>query len=223
MFVASSGVAAMARTIMLNNTHGIIKERSNSDPDSSVSAATTTTLLPGEFAVSHFRAFYGTEHAKDQVKDDFISSKTINAVNCASSLNPNKPVYFASDSRLAIETAQRYAAENNYPIVTLYDNTTNDMMDDEQRRQQEPLHLDKDYQWTSGNIRDFYPLFVDFLIMADGKCVSYSKGGFAAYALSVSRDTNCFNYHIKSSHCPAWVTSSSEIGTATKVAPESNT
>ena len=33
-------------------------------------------------------------------------------------------------------------------------------------------------QWKSGNVSDFYPTFVDLLIMAEAKCMSHGVGGF---------------------------------------------
>jgi hypothetical protein len=71
---------------------------------------------------------------------------------------------------------------NNRQIVTF---------DDEQ----EALHLDKTDQWKSGNITDFFPTFVDLLIMAESKCMSLGAGGFGRFANILSRDPTCLIQH----------------------------
>ncbi len=56
---------------------------------------------------------------------------------------------------------------------------------------EEALHLDKMELWTSGNISDFYPTFVDLLIMAKAECLARGKGGFGMFANLLSSDPYC--------------------------------
>jgi len=57
------------------------------------------------------------------------------------------------------------------------------------------LHLDKKVQWKSGNVSDFYPTFVDLLIMAEAKCMSHGVGGFGRFANMLSVDPRCVISH----------------------------
>merc|ERR1719253_1409224 len=83
-------------------------------------------------------------------------SKTKNSINCASKIYPGAPVFFASDSHVAMIYAQ---------------------------------------QWKSGNVSDFYPTFVDLLIMAEARCMSHGVGGFGVFANILSKDPSCVIRH----------------------------
>ena len=72
-------------------------------------------LTPGEYATSHYRAFYG----KRMPDQDKIRSTAINAVECASQLRPGGPVYFASDSAFAIQSIKNYAQQYKRPVVII--------------------------------------------------------------------------------------------------------
>jgi hypothetical protein len=137
-----------------------------------------TGLLPGEFSVAHYRAFYALEHEKEQVPEELLIDRAVNSVNCASELRPGGPVYFASDSKVAVEAVQNYASQTNRSIFSLDG--------------PEALHLDKENGRPS---LDFYPVFVDLYLMASGRCVSFGQGGFGQYALLVGHNATCFNRH----------------------------
>ena len=139
-------------------------------------------LVPGEFSASHYRAFYAVENQKHVRGDHELTSKTINALNCASKMQTGDPIFFASDSHVAVLSARTFAETNNRQIVTF---------DDEQ----EALHLDKRDQWKSGNVADFFPIFVDLLIMAEAKCMSVGVGGFGSFANILSSDPTCLIRH----------------------------
>ena len=140
----------------------------------------STGLLPGEYSVAHYRAFYAVEHDKGKVSEEDLIKRAINSVNCASWLRPGGPVYFASDSKVAGEAVQKYASQTNRSIVSLDG--------------PEALHLDKENDRPPS---DFYPVFVDLYLMGSGRCVSFGRGGFGRYGLLLGYDATCFNRHHK--------------------------
>lgn len=138
----------------------------------------STGLLPGEFAVAHYRAFYAVEHEKDKVSEELLIERAVNSVNCASRLRPGGPVYFASDSKFALEEVKKYASQTNRSIVSLDG--------------PEALHLDKENDRPPS---DFYPVFVDLYLMGSGRCLSFGKGGVGRYGLLMSYNATCSNRH----------------------------
>jgi hypothetical protein len=140
-----------------------------------------SALQPGEYSVAHYRAFYGIEYSK--MNNKTLEDRAINAVNCASTLYPGHPVYFASDSIHALDAIRLYAEEKNLSIAT-------------NQNSKEALHLD--YHGGGNQSRapsEFYETFVDLLIMGSGRCVSYGVGGFGMFARLLSYDTNCSNHY----------------------------
>ena len=119
-------------------------------------------MVPGEYTVAHFRAFYKIE--KRLVRTTHIKACAINAMNCASRLSPGTQIFFASDSGLAMETAEEYAKEKNQSFAR------NDQQND-------PIHLDFA---SRGNktyaISEYYDSFVDLLLMGSGRCVTFGQG-----------------------------------------------
>lgn len=142
----------------------------------------SSNLIPGEYSASQYRAFYAIENRKHKRNEVEIISRTRNAINCASRLFQGSPVFFASDSHKSVIYARKYAEEFNRHIV-VFDN------------EKEALHLDKKVQWKSGNVSDFYPTFVDLLIMAEAKCMSHGVGGFGRFANMLSVDPRCVISH----------------------------
>lgn len=134
-------------------------------------------LVPGHYAVAHYRAFYARASRRPQ----FIIKSTLNAINCASQLRPGGPIFFASDSLLALATARDYAKNNSFSIVTI--------------ENQEPLHLDKAENLTERNPSDFYSIFVDLYLMAMGRCLSFGQGGFGRFGLLLGYNSTCTNRH----------------------------
>eukprot|EP00980_Cylindrotheca_fusiformis_P030190 scaffold24525_cov162-Cylindrotheca_fusiformis.AAC.7 len=89
-------------------------------------------LQPGEYSIAHYRAFYAMEHQKDVVTIESLKKTAINAANCGSVLRPGGPVYFASDSKVAVEAAVAYGREHNRSIVS-FDGP-------------EPVHIEKEWE-----------------------------------------------------------------------------
>jgi hypothetical protein len=141
-------------------------------------------LRPGEYSVAHFRAYHKVP--KITVSQEFQIEGAITAVNCTSQLHPGDPIYFASDSSLSIRTVKEYGEKHNRTIVTNNDNAN------------DPLHLDKA---SLGNATyepyEYYDSFVDLLVMGNGRCVAYGKGGFGPFASLLSYDSKCKSSHHK--------------------------
>lgn len=85
------------------------------------------------------------------------------------------PVYFASDSKVAVTAAVQYGQENNHTIVS-FDGP-------------EPVHIEK--EWEGRNISEFYSIFVDLYLMGNGRCVAFGRGGFGRYALMMGYNSTC--------------------------------
>jgi hypothetical protein len=47
-------------------------------------------LLPGEYSISHYRAFYAVEHQKEVVSEDSLKKNAISIANCGSVLRPGE-------------------------------------------------------------------------------------------------------------------------------------
>lgn len=132
-------------------------------------------LRPGEYAVSHLRANYKIENnLEKQSPRHVLRQQAINAVNCASNLRPGGPVYFASDSKIAVEEALKYGKEMNRTVAS-FDGP-------------EPLHIE--LQWKNHSIEEFYSVFVDLYMMGNGRCTD-GIGGFGIYASLLSYDAQC--------------------------------
>jgi len=142
----------------------------------------SSNLIPGKFSSCHYRAFYAVEHEKDKVELNRLTSKAENGLNCATFMQAGDPVYFASDSDVAVQFARNMSESTGRKIVTF-------------DHKHEALHLDKMYQWKTDNIADFYATFVDLLIMAESKCMSHGLGGYGAFANLLSIDSTCVIRH----------------------------
>jgi hypothetical protein len=151
-------------------------------------------LVPGEYAAAHLRALY----ARDTRPSDQIKTISVNAVNCASELRPGGKVFFAADSKLAVDFVKDYAERNSLPVVTL-------------SYSDEPFHLDKASNWTLRSPADYYSTFVDLFLLGRSRCVAYSNGGFGTFRLLLSYNMSCsVRYFAKRilKKCPKWVTAS---------------
>jgi hypothetical protein len=157
----------------------------------------SANLIPGNFSASHYRAFYGTESKKDTITEEHLAKKTRNALNCASSIQPGDPIFFASDSLSAVKFAREMMTNETETNTNATSNTTtlnrkNIVVFDEGK---EAVHLDKSDQWVSGNISDFYATFVDLLIMSNAKCMALGVGGYGEFANMLSTDSHCKIHH----------------------------
>jgi hypothetical protein len=157
-------------------------------------------LVPGMYAMAHYRAFYAIEDRKGKRANLTLRNYAIHAVQCASAINPGVPVYFASDSKFSVNAVREYAngadaRKKNLTIVTFSTTETD----------QEPLHIGMVKDWEGIPPSEFYPTFVDLLLMANGRCLSYGQGGYGQYAALLSYDASCTIRHSTKSRklpCP---------------------
>jgi hypothetical protein len=145
-------------------------------------------LVPGMYTMAHYRAFYAIEDQKDVKSEKTLKRFAIHAVECASSLSPGVPIYFASDSKVAVDTVREYGnargSLTSRPIIITFAGET----------EKEALHLDKPTDWAT-QPSDYYATFVDLLMMANGRCISYGQGGFGLFAALISHDADCTLQH----------------------------
>lgn len=137
-------------------------------------------LAPGEYVAAHLRALYGQEtRSAGQTK-----VWTRNAVNCASKLRPGKPIFFASDSKVASDYSVIYGGKMNGIVAT------------HESKPDPPLHLDKAENFSDPStpkrpIRDYHDTFIDLYLIALGRCVFISKGGYGQWGLLIGGNTDC--------------------------------
>ena len=159
-------------------------------------------LVPNQYAASHLRALYSVKERKEQIVEKFTS----NALACATELLPNAPIFFASDSAVAIRHALELSRNNNDGN----NNSGNDsggMQQQQQQQQQQrrlpftkvvsaydpeddnksPMHLDA----YIAPVEQFYNTFVDLYLMAIAKCITYNKGGFGHWAMLIGGSQGC--------------------------------
>jgi hypothetical protein len=130
-------------------------------------------LIPGQYSTAHFRAEYGKEVQRHPVLQtvSFIQKVALNAVACASFIQPGDPIYFASDNMLALETVRDFAKQQNYPIITF------------DRQEKTPLNLDKSENETiSYPPSDYYSTFIDLYLAGNGKCVAHGRGTLSEWS-----------------------------------------
>ena len=132
-------------------------------------------LVPGEYAAAHLRALYGRieERPKAQAKE-----WTENALNCASKLRPGGPFLFASDHSYSTQAAIAYGKERSTKVVA-------------REHQNLPLHFDRAENMESRQPQEFYDSFVDLYLMGMGRCVTFNRGGFGAWALLIGYNATC--------------------------------
>jgi hypothetical protein len=143
-------------------------------------------LVPGMYSMAHYRAFYAIEDRKKRRSLSQLKRMAIHALECAFQLRPGVPVYFASDSKMAVDAVREYAQKETNQrrsIVTFSEEVEKDA-----------LHIDKPIDIESSP-SDYYSTFVDLLLMANGRCLTYGQGGFGLYAALLSYDAKCVRRH----------------------------
>jgi hypothetical protein len=141
----------------------------------------SANLTPGKYISGHHRALYGLNRKQRLGRaptNDTIRQSAINMANCASSLQPGLPIYFASDSQVSIDVVRKYGEDKNHSIIT-FDQT------------EEMLHLDKTEDWESRNASEFYSSFVDLLVMGNSLCLAYGDGGYGQFAALLNYNSSC--------------------------------
>jgi hypothetical protein len=168
------------------------------------SALRQMNLIPGRYAAAHHRAGLEVKRARNKHKHEpaALQSAGINAVNCASHLlRPDEPIYFATDSQVSMQAVREYALEHNRSIVTFEQPLHED------GNPPPNLHIEKAQDWKDRPPSDFYPTFVDFLVMGSGRCMSYGGGGFGKFASMLSYNSSCIIDHSRKNTICDWKSS----------------
>ena len=137
-------------------------------------------LAPGEYGAAHLRALYD----RDGRSAGQTRIWTRNALNCTTQLRPGKPIFFASDSKIASDFSVVYGARMNGIVVT------------HQNHPDPPLHLDKAENFSDTSVArrpvsDYHDTFIDLYLIALSRCVFISKGGFGQWGLLIGGNTSC--------------------------------
>jgi hypothetical protein len=127
-------------------------------------------LLPGNFGFAHVRANYDIEDVGREPK--LVEQWAKNALNCLSNIQPGGPYYFASDSFDAKQVAVLYGKYRNVTVVATGEQS---------------LHLDRDANWETREVSEYFPVFVDLYVGSFAKCFSVNVGGFGTWAMLLSK------------------------------------
>ena len=148
-------------------------------------------LVPGHYGAAHVRALYGVNDRDETL----ITGWAENAVRCAAHLLHQQsrvggPVYFASDSELAVQKAAQYGEANGLRVTSrpVTGSSTN----------LNPLHLDKTKDWRERPVSDFYDVFIDLYLLGFSQCMTYGMGGYGQFAslISPTGNTRCSMIHM---------------------------
>jgi hypothetical protein len=173
-------------------------------------------LTPGRYVSAHFRAGLEVKRGPKFKKDPtYLAQAAIRAVNCSSAmLLPGWPIYFATDSQVSLQAVRDYAQHYHRPIVTYeqqqqqqQSSSSKSALDNHEQLQQPQssssssslplpnLHIEKTVDWDRRPPSDFYSTFVDFLVMASGRCMAYGGGGFGKFAGMIGYNSSCILDH----------------------------
>ena len=132
-------------------------------------------LVPGHYVSAHLRALYATDSRSEAQTQDWAR----NALNCASTLRPGLPIFFASDSDEALNYSETYGKMKKAQVAFRIPSPN------------PPLHLDATRDWQTRPPSDFYDTFVDLYLLALGGCVHYGLGGFGHWGLLIGGNVTC--------------------------------
>jgi hypothetical protein len=157
-------------------------------------------LTVGNYVSAHFRAGLEVKRGpKFKKEPGYVAQAAVLAVNCSSSLLPGWPIYFATDSHVALQAVREYARDQNRSIVT-YEQP----LDVDSGNPPPNVHIEKTEDWQSRPPSDFYPTFVDFLVMGSGRCMAYGGGGFGKFAGMLSYNSSCIIDHSQKNTICEW-------------------
>ena len=158
-------------------------------------------LVPNEYTAVHLRALYGDR--KDRDMQETLELAVL-GVNCASNMFPGAPVFFASDTSFAVDSAHAYGKLHGLPIVSL------EFKDDIEATSStnltsinfsnNPIHLDKDPDWKNRSASAYDSTFVDLYMLAQSRCVAFSNGGYGTFGSLLSYDSKCKMRFFKGKH-----------------------
>lgn len=139
----------------------------------------TLDIRSGDYSSLHMRVKY-----KNNAENDTEAIE--NAIHCA--CLQEGPIYVASDSVVAAESAVQYGLTKGRKVVT--------------RHGPEPLHIDRRNFLQVGDggnttASDYYSVFVDLYLLAGGRCMTYGIGGYGRWASMISANASCIVAHFK--------------------------
>ena len=149
-------------------------------------------LVPNEYTAVHLRALYGDR--KDRDLQETLELAVL-GVNCASNMFPGAPVFFASDTSFAVDSAHAYGKLHGLPIVSLeFEDdieATSSTNGTSITRSSNPIHLDKDPDWKNRSASAYDSTFVDLYMLAQSRCVAFSNGGYGTFGSLLSYESEC--------------------------------
>jgi hypothetical protein len=179
------------------------------------SRLTDLGLVPNEYVASHLRALY----AVDERPTEEIHKFTKNALACATEIFPGVPIFFASDSMIAIEHAQEFdgteiihngtgggSGGSGFRSTTLQVITTAGAAPAPAALPKPPGPGETDTNTSSaavishqpwhldsfvGPVENFYDTFVDLYLLAMAGCVTYNKGGYGHWGMLIGGHPQC--------------------------------
>ena len=126
-------------------------------------------LTPGEYASVHID--YDAVPASDQEREE-LKAMVENAMNCMSGLRPGGPFLVAAQTFAIAREAIIYGKHKGVHV-----------------------HAKQIAHDTSTTPNDLYVSFVEIMLMANTKCVAYSKGGYGQLGYILGWDFDCkINY-----------------------------
>ena len=140
------------------------------------------SLVPGEYAAVHLRALYAVKTRPEAMIRDWSE----NAIACGTQLRPGGPIYFASDSKYAVDHLQTWIRDTKNQSIRV----------ESTQRDHEPLHVEKSPNWQTRQPSEYYDTFVDLYILGLSKCLSYSAGGYGQWGLWLGYDQSCYNRNL---------------------------
>jgi len=164
------------------------------------SSLTNFGLVPNQYVASHLRALY----AVDTRETELIQRFTENALACATQIFPGVPIFFASDSMVALQHARESnekeihedAFSTKLRVVTASETITppaspesNEIGSNSSASTSvsEPWHLDS----FLGPVEKFYDTFVDLYLLGMAGCVTYNKGGYGHWGMLIGGHSQC--------------------------------
>ena len=152
-------------------------------------------LKPNQYVVAHYRSKYPGEPYRESKNLTILQQFVNNAIDCAASLSPSLPVYFASDAVASLQAAEGLLITeagilNDTSVPSPRVVTHLELIS----TQEDPPHLNfaiKDHPSA------FYSIFVDLIVMSQSRCVSFGAGGFGRFGSLISFNATCRIPHSK--------------------------
>ena len=142
----------------------------------------TSGLQPGNYVSAHLRLLY----FKAERQSNMIEKFTRNAIHCASTLRPGRPIFLASDASYATQYGPTYGQQINATVIIHTPNPNPIVhIDRPDGIAVEPVALPEGSTRPPTWYRppsDYYYTFIDLYLLSLGGCSFYGKGGYGYWA-----------------------------------------